>query len=126
VRVGSRTAITPQALGPRERLKRRQEFDAVFAGGTRTHGRFMTLLLLPNDVGRSRLGVVASRKLGGAVERNRAKRLVRQLFRTHKPAAGGVGYDVVVIPRRELLVAAYATLESDYRSIFRRQRLAGR
>ena len=60
----------------------------------------MTCFALPNEVGSPRLGIAASQKIGNAVARNRAKRLVRELFRGHKPLTG---IDIVVIPRREML-----------------------
>ncbi len=77
----------------------------------------MTLLLVPNELEVARLGVVATRKLGPAVVRNRAKRLVRELFRRNKPAPG---VDVVVMPRRELLDAPFSGLEADYDALLRR------
>jgi len=52
--------------------------------------------------------------MGAAVERNRAKRLVRELFRHNKPAAA---VDVVVVPRREMLDAAYDRIEAEFRSL---------
>jgi ribonuclease P protein component len=80
----------------------------------------MTILVLPNRSDTARLGVVASRKLGHAVERNRAKRLIRDLFRRHRSDLAATGVDVVVIPKRELLNAPYASLEADYRAVVRR------
>jgi ribonuclease P protein component len=55
--------------------------------------------------------VAATRKLGSAVERNRAKRLARELFRRNKLAAG---LDIVIVPRREMLDAPFGTIEADY------------
>lgn len=80
----------------------------------------MTLLVAPNQTGSSRLGIVASRKLGDAVERNRAKRLIREVFRQSSFLPDGAGVDVVVIPRRELFDAAYSSLENDYHTVLRR------
>ena len=79
----------------------------------------MTLFVLPNDSGVTRLGIAATRRLGGAVRRNRAKRLVREIFRRN-PAAAGL--DIVVAPRRELLDGPFPSLEADYLSILRRHR----
>ncbi len=50
-----------------------------------------TVLVAPNDAGIARLGIVASRKLGDAVRRNRAKRLIREVFRRIRPAAAWQG-----------------------------------
>jgi len=99
------------------KLRRRAEFTKVYERGTRLRGRFMTCFALPNEVGSARLGIAASQKIGNAVTRNRAKRLVRELFRGHKPLTG---IDIVVIPRREMLEASWRNIEADYRAALQR------
>ena len=105
-----------QRLQPDERVRRRADFEHVYAHGAKRHGRFMTVFVLARGEadarsGRARFGVAATRKLGGAVIRNRAKRLSRELFRRHKP---DTRVDVVVVPRREFLGADFPSLERDY------------
>jgi ribonuclease P protein component len=112
-----REGRSSRTLGAGNRLRRRAEFQQAFDLGRRVHGRYFTVIVRPNDLGRPRLGVVATRKLGGAVARNRAKRRVRELFRTLKPAAA---IDLVVIVRRELLDTPFVNLEVDFRSVLRR------
>ena len=97
---------------PQERIRRRAEFQLVYDRGTRVHGRFSTVFALSNASAVGRLGIAATRKLGGAVQRNRAKRLIREVFRRNKIAPG---FDVVVVPKRELLDAGLSALENDYR-----------
>jgi ribonuclease P protein component len=94
------------------RVRRRGEFKRVFDLSLRIKGRYLTVLMAPNPGGTCRLGIVASRKLGDSVRRNRAKRLIREIFR-RTDDHGGQGFDVVVIPRRELFDAEYASLQQD-------------
>ena len=75
-------------------------------------------MFLLENAGLGRLGIAATKKLGGSVERNRAKRLIREVFRRNKIADG---FDVVVIPKRELLDASLSTLEADYRRLLARR-----
>lgn len=103
--------MTGHGLGPADRVRRRPDFERAYDTGVRVHGRFMTLFVVPNTVGRSRLGVAATRKLGSAVDRNLAKRRSRELFRRHRISES---LDIVIVPRRELLDASFATLETDY------------
>ena len=99
------------------KLRRRAEFTRVYDRGTRYRGRLMTCFALPNEVGLPRLGIAASQKIGNAVVRNRAKRLVRELFRSRKPLTG---IDIVVIPRREMVDAPWRKIEADYRAALER------
>lgn len=77
----------------------------------------MTILVVPNSHQHDRLGLIASRKFGNAVARNRAKRRLREVFRQLEPdtvgARGLQGLDVVAIPRRAMLEAPYGDVAAD-------------
>jgi ribonuclease P protein component len=105
-------------FGPHTRIRRRAEFQEVYEHGARIHGRYATVFVLPNQRAVGRLGIAATKKLGGAVERNRAKRLIREVFRRNNIAPG---FDVVVVPKRELLDATLSVLEADYRNSLSRR-----
>lgn len=108
-------ASRAQTFTARDRLRKRAEFTRVQTGGRRVAGRFVTLLILANDGTAPRLGLIASRRLGPAVARNRAKRRVRDLFRRHRDVLGDrAALDIVVIPRREICDAAFAAVEADF------------
>jgi ribonuclease P protein component len=68
----------------RLRLTRKREFDAVFERGEKLVGRHFVVHVLRHDGRDSRLGQVVSRKVGGAVVRNRLKRCIREAFRRHQ------------------------------------------
>jgi ribonuclease P protein component len=118
--VTPRSEAASRTFDKSRRLRRRAEFQRVFDGGLRIRGRFLTLLLAPNEASTARLGIVASRKLGDAVRRNRAKRVIREIFRLNPQPGEARGVDIVVIPRVELFGATYTTLVEDYRTALSR------
>lgn len=101
-----------------ERIRHRREFERAYEQGVRISGRFMMLFVIANGGTTPRLGVAATRKLGSAVERNRVKRLARELFRRRKLP---VALDIVIVPRRDMLDAPFASLESDYHATLERR-----
>jgi ribonuclease P protein component len=105
-------------LQPHERIRRRVDFQHVYEHGARMSSRYATIFVLANQLAFGRLGIAATRRLGGAVVRNRAKRLIREVFRRNKIASG---FDVVVVPKRELLDASLTVLEADYRHVLERR-----
>jgi ribonuclease P protein component len=108
---------------PHEHVRRRADFEAIYQSGIKVSGRLMTMFVRENKGDHARLGIAATRKIGGAVVRNRAKRLTRELFRNHKPATG---VDIVVVPRRDFLDASYSSLEREFDALLERAARARR
>jgi ribonuclease P protein component len=88
------------SLPTRFRLKRRPDFRRCYAHGRRfVTSQWVLVVVVRGDTGPWRLGLSISRKHGGAVVRNRAKRVLREFFRIHTDVIPR-GLDIVVIARR--------------------------
>lgn len=100
-------------LGPKQRLRRTSQFDETYDQNLRWHGRFMVLFRHAAPDASRRLGVVASKKVGNAVERARAKRRLREAFRLNRTRFTAGTDDVVLVARRAILAAPWSDLVAE-------------
>lgn len=98
--------MMPRSARRGRRLSRSAEFERVYRQGRSVANRHLVLYSFANESdGRPRLGLSVSRKVGGAVERNRVKRLLREAFTRVEPELSH-GQDVVVVARPPALELA--------------------
>jgi ribonuclease P protein component len=105
----------PRAL----RLTSRRQFDAIYAAGRRASCRCFTVYALPNALDHSRLGLTVTRKVGGAVVRNRVKRRLREAFRRNRSRLPG-SLDLVINGRAAVLECTASEIERDLIDCVRR------
>jgi ribonuclease P protein component len=86
------------AARKRRRLSRSGEFERVYREGRSHASRHLVVYSFPRGEGDARLGISVGRKLGGAVERNRIKRLLREAFWAHAEELAE-GHDFVIVAR---------------------------
>ena len=108
-----------QGLKRHQRLVASSLFEETFSQHTRFIGRLMVVWLRRGEGAALRLGVVTSRKVGEAVERVRARRLMRDVFRRHRSQLTGA-VDVVLIGRREIVRASRLDLEREFLYLMRK------
>jgi len=101
-----------QRLGRNRRLIRSALFDEAFAQQKKYVGRFMVMWVRAGEDASLRLGVVSSRKVGGAVQRVRARRRLRDVYRRNRHRMQGP-VDVVLIARAAILRASAPEIEQD-------------
>lgn len=96
-------AVRPLRFGlPRTaRLRTQGDFRRVYGRGTRVHGTQIVAIGLDRKDAGHRLGLSVSKQNGGAVRRNKIKRMLREAFRLERPALPGA-FDLILIPRPEL------------------------
>lgn len=103
-----------ETLGPRQRLRHTSDFRDAYDQNRRWHGRYMVLFLRAAPDASRRLGVVASKRVGNAVERARAKRRLREAFRRRRHTlTAPTPDDVVLVARRSILAAPWPDVVAD-------------
>lgn len=109
------TARAPRLrLGRSMRLKNGRDFARVRNGGVRmVDGCLIANWLLLDPVSPSRLGVVTSRRIGGAVQRARARRLLREAFRLSQGTLRQP-VDMVLVARQSIAGKKLADVQRDY------------
>ncbi len=101
------------------RLRHRKQFRRVWDEGRSWAHPLFILRIAPNGEQITHIGLIASRKIGNAVVRNRARRLLREAVRQLYPQLSP-GFDVVLIARRPLRKAKCGQVETALRAMFRR------
>ena len=105
----------------RGRLSRSAEFERVYRQGRSTANRHLVLYSFPNPAAPSpRLGLSVSRKVGGAVERNRVRRQLREIVRLSAATGLHAGSDYVVVGRRAALGLPFGRLAEDFTGALKR------
>ena len=116
----------------RLRLTRQSDFKRVLGRNRVYAGRAMIAFALARDSAPSRIGVSTSRKLRGAVARNRARRRLREVARrvllaADSPLGGrGIPYDVVLIARPAAVELPFPAVEAEARALLERLSPPGR
>lgn len=105
-----------------QRLKHTRLYAEAYSQQHSWVGRFMVLWLREGEGAALRLGVVSSRRVGGAVERNRARRLLRELYRQLYPRLRG-RHDVILIARQRILKGAWPELLAEMQSLLKKSGL---
>jgi ribonuclease P protein component len=103
----------------RHRLTGQVDFQRVRRTGTSYSHPLFILVVSASELPAVRLGVGASRSMGTAVRRNRAKRRLREAFRPLMPDLPG-GWDLVVVARPALLEADWSALQAAARLLVKR------
>jgi len=98
------------------RLRRPGEFRRVWSAGRSWGHTWFVLWALPNDLDHVRVGITASRKVGNAVARNRARRLLREAARHLYPHIA-TGQDLVLVARPALVAVKEPQVENALQSM---------
>ena len=94
-------------------LRRKADFDAVGRGGTVRSTRLLVLRALRTDRSETRIGFSTPRTLGGAVQRNRVRRRLRELVR-ERLGVIGAGWDLLIIARPEAAAASHGAFATQF------------
>jgi len=126
--------VTPGDEGQTERLDLRlrseeklsgSEIQRIFREGRSWPGSLLVLFVMERDDVPVKVAFVASRRVGGAIRRNRAKRLMREVFRHNKLRLGTGGRQVVFVARRACAEAGVREVEEDFQRILSRAGITG-
>ena len=107
-------ARSRETLPRSHRIQNRRDFLRAYEDGDKTFGRYVVVFAISNELGHPRLGVTVTKKLGKATARNRAKRWVKEVYRTARTSVvGDQPIDIVVNVKPVAREAAFSDFSSD-------------
>ncbi len=109
----------------KEILRKKSDFDAIYRAGRSVPDRYVVLFLRKNDLPYSRTAFLASKKVGNSVQRNRAKRLMRESYRLNEDKFSA-GYDIIFIARNTINGRKLKDVEKSMMNAAARGKVTGR
>lgn len=103
-------------------LKQNHIFRRLYAKGESAVGRFVVVYAKRNGTGRNRLGITTGVKLGHAVDRNRARRRIRETYRLNESRLKQ-GYDIVIVARTAAIEGDFSEMQQSFLQLCRKLRL---
>lgn len=100
-------------------LRKKSDFSSIYNKGKSVGDRFVVLFYRQNHLPYNRTGFLASKKVGNSVKRNRARRLMKESYRTIKNDIPQ-GYDFIIIARNTISERKCADVEKSLKSAFRK------
>ncbi len=113
-----RQVLHRQSLSKKEKLRSSEDFIKAYREGKRIKLPGITIITVKNSLPYCRIGISVSKKFGKAVKRNRAKRLIRELFRRNKQIFPP-GHDLIFMPHRKCLCLGWKELETNLARAFK-------
>lgn len=102
-----------ETLGPLERIRKKKDFFFLYKKGNRYRGKYFNLIYLSSAAKFSRMAVVVSKKTGNAVERNKIKRWMKNLFRRNKELFIKP-LDIIIIAKKEICETTWPHVQQEY------------
>ena len=94
-----------------ESLKKNSDFKNVYTHGKSYANKYLVMYVLENNMGKNRIGISVSKKVGNSVVRHRVTRLIRESYRLHENIFNS-GLDIVIVARNSTSSVAYTEIES--------------
>ena len=94
-----------------ESLKKNSDFKNVYTHGKSYANKYLVMYMLENNMGKNRIGISVSKKVGNSVVRHRVTRLIRESYRLHENIFNS-SLDIVVVARKSTLGVGYSEIES--------------
>ena len=110
--------VNPYAFPRCEHLTKRAEYLSVYDRGSKWVGRMFILYVVRDEGAERKLGVAVTRKVGNAVVRNRVKRILREIYRHHRPHLG-TGFRMVLVARPYAAQASYDECHAAVAGLFK-------
>ena len=96
-----------------ESLKKNRDFQLVYKTGTSYENKYLVMYARENQLGKNRIGISVSKKVGNSVVRHRLCRLVRESYRLHEDVFRR-GFDIVVVARVSAKERTFREIESAF------------
>jgi len=105
-------------------LNKNHEFKRLYNKGKSVSSQLVVVYSRRNGRAANRLGITVSTKVGGAVDRNRVRRRLREIYRLNEDKLLP-GFDIVIVARVRGKQASYKELEASVLSVFKRSNIVG-
>ncbi|MCL2392109.1 MAG: ribonuclease P protein component [Oscillospiraceae bacterium] len=103
-------------------LKKNYEFKRLYNKGKNAASQYAVVYCRRNGSQANRLGITVSTKIGGAVQRNRVRRRLKEIYRINEKRLN-VGYDVVIVARVKSRFSSYKELEASVLSLLKKLKI---